>query len=108
MSKRRIPPAPENLTAEAAAWWDRIVSGWDLDDPGLLILQSVCETFDRMRQAQQQIKEEGATIRDRFGQLKQHPAVLTELHNRAAMLRNLKLLGLDLEPIGPVGRPPGR
>jgi hypothetical protein len=60
-----------------------------------------------MLEAQATIAAEGITFRDRFGQPRQHPATLVERDSRAAMVRCLNLLGLDLEPLrdGP-GRPP--
>jgi hypothetical protein len=45
---------------------------------------------------------------DRFGQLRAHPAVAIERDARDQMLRALKLLNLDIEPLrGRVGRPAG-
>ena len=106
--KPTLPPAPDHLTPEAAKWWSRFVEGWMIDPAGLMILEGSLEAFDRMRQAQAQIAEDGPCVTDRFGQKKQHPAILTERDSRAALLRGLKSLGLDLEPIhaGP-GRPRG-
>lgn len=104
-----LPPPPEHLSEEAAGWWNRFVSGWDMDEAALLILEGALEAFDRMREAQRVIAVESITVKDRFGQVKQHPATLVERDSRAALLRGLKSLGLDLEPInnGP-GRPGGR
>lgn len=107
--KPAIPEPPSHLSEEAAKWWRTFTDTWELDDASLLILETSLEAFDRMRDAQKQIKEEGATIKDRFGQTKQHPACLTERDSRSAMLRGLKSLGLDLEPLNDrSGRPPGR
>jgi hypothetical protein len=44
---------------------------------------------------------------DRFGQKKLHPAVLVEQNARVGLLHGLKALNLDVEPPGPMGRPPG-
>jgi P27 family predicted phage terminase small subunit len=102
------PPAPERLSAEAKSWWAKIVSEYDLDDASLLILESALESFDRMRQAQALLKKEGIVVKDRFGQPKQHPATLIERDSKAMLLRQVKALGLDLEPLNDMpGRPPG-
>jgi phage terminase small subunit len=99
----------ESLEPEAQARWDRILASWDLDDAALLILEATLEAFDRMREAQRVIAEQGILILDRFEQHKQNPATVVEVQNRAAMLRGLKQLGIDLEPLNPgPGRPAGR
>lgn len=104
--KITTPTAPKHLSAEARGWWDRIAAEYELDDAALLILESAFESFDRMREAQGILRKEGITLTDRFGQRKQHPATLVERDARASMLRCLKQLGLDLEPLNPgVGRP---
>lgn len=105
-SNRNLPKAPKQLSAEARSFWRKIVSGWELDDAGLLILQSACECLDRVRQAQDLITREGITVADRFGQVKQHPATLVERDGKAALLRHLKALNLDIEPLNTIGRPP--
>ena len=47
-------------------------------------------------------------MRDRYGQLKAHPAVNIERDARAAMLAALKAMNLDVEPLRDrPGRPGG-
>lgn len=109
MKKTNLPAPPKHLSPEAAQWWDKINSGWALDDSALLLLESGLESFDRMRGAQKILKKEGITTVDRYGQTKQHPATITENNAKMMMLRTLKALNLDLEPLnsGP-GRPAGK
>ena len=99
---------PKHLSAEARKQWQTIVDAFELEDAGLMILESALEAFDRMRQAQAIIADEGIVITDRFGQKKQHPATLVERDARGQMARLLQQLNLDLEPLrdGP-GRPAG-
>ena len=80
---------------------------YEITDPaGNLMLQTALEAFDRMRGAQQAIADDGATIKDRFGQLRAHPMVTVERDARAAMLAALRALNLDLEPLRDrIGRP---
>src|SRR5688572_11777686 len=107
--KNLLPAAPRGFSPEARRWWKKIVSGWELDDSALLILQSGLECLDRMREAQEILKKEGCVIDDRFGQKKQHPATIIERDAKAQMIRALKALNLDLEPLrDAIGRPPGR
>jgi P27 family predicted phage terminase small subunit len=107
--KKSLPSPPRHLSREAKGWWRRVMEGWELDDPSLLILESALEAFDRMREAQAIIEAEGITVKDRFGQPKQHPATLVERDSKATMLRTLKALALDLEPLHDrPGRQPGK
>src|SRR5436309_5455362 len=102
------PKAPKALSPEAKTWWKKIVSGWELDDAGFLILQSALECFDRMRQAQGILAKEGITSTDRFGQAEVHPAVLVERDAKAGLLRALRAMNLQIEPLhDAIGRPPG-
>ncbi len=100
---------PKSLSAEAKTWWKKLVKEYEIDDPaGCLLLQTSLEALDRMRGAQQTIADDGATIKDRFGQLRAHPAVNIERDARAAVLSGLKALNLDLEPLRDrIGRPSG-
>ncbi|HEX2528533.1 MAG TPA: phage terminase small subunit P27 family [Geminicoccus sp.] len=100
---------PKHLSAEAKRWWTKLSEEYSIqDDGGLLILQTAFEAFDRMRDAQQQIKKTGATFEDRFGQVKAHPLLATERDARGQFLAAVKQLNLDIEPLNDrPGRPPG-
>ncbi len=107
---KKTPSAPKNLSSEAKSLWRKLAGEYAIDDEGgRLILATVCESFDRMREAQQQIRKDGLVQVDRFGQPKPHPAAVIERDSRAGMLQALKSLNLDVEPLnaGP-GRPGGR
>lgn len=100
---------PKTLSAEAKTWWKKLVKEYEIDDPaGFLLLQTALEALDGMRGAQQAIADDGATIKDRFGQLRAHPIITVERDARAAMLAALRALNLDLEPLRDrIGRPAG-
>ncbi|MQA88727.1 MAG: hypothetical protein GEU90_00635 [Gemmatimonas sp.] len=104
------PKTPSTLSREAQGWWRKLVEEYALDDPaGLLLLQTALEAFDRMRGAQELIQSEGATVTDRFGQPKPHPATVIERDSRAGMMAALRALNLDIEPLNDrPGRPAGR
>ncbi len=98
------------LSAEARKLKKGILEGYSIDDAaGLRILETACEAFDRMREAQSTIQRDGMTVTDRWGQIKAHPLCSVERDSRAQFLAALKALNLDIEPLqnGP-GRPPGR
>lgn len=108
-AKPKIQAPPKTLGEAGRKLWRRILEGYDLDDAAMVILESACMNQDRESGATETISKEGTTTTDRFKQTKVHPAVLIERDSRAAKLRALKLLNLDLEPLrdGP-GRPAGR
>jgi P27 family predicted phage terminase small subunit len=99
--------APLTLSPESRAWWRTLVSEYTIDDDaGLLILRTAMESLDRLRGAQAILRAEGICVKDRFGQPRQHPATMVERDAKTALLRSLKALNLDIQPPGPVGRPP--
>lgn len=76
---KRVPPeAPEWLTDEARAEWDRVVPGLtrlDLLKPeDRAVLASYCETWAVFVEATQTVQREGLTIEAKQGTLA-HPAV---------------------------------
>ncbi len=106
----KISKVNMKLSAEATKLKSSIIKEYDIDDSaGLRILQTACEAFDRMREAQKNIQRDGMTVMDRWGQIKAHPLCSVERDSRAQFLSALKQLNLDLEPLrdGP-GRPGGR
>lgn len=108
MSTAKTPP--KDLSTEARTWWKRLVSEYAIDDDaGQLLLQTAMEAFDRMRLAQEAIREDGVTVFDRFGQRKAHPLLPAERDARSQMLAALKALNLEVEPLHDrPGRPAGR
>lgn len=100
---RRADTSPPHLSPEARLWWRKFTSEWALDASARLILQAGLEAFDRMRAAQRAVRRDGLISKGRV-----HPGVGVERDARLAMLRALRQLNLDVEPLrdGP-GRPPG-
>ena len=104
----RSEAPPKGYSFEARALWREVVEGWQLDPAALLILDTGCRALQRLREAQAQLKQDGAFISDRFGQLRAHPAQAVERDAALLLLRTFKQLGLDLEPVhNRVGRPSG-
>jgi phage terminase small subunit len=104
------PPAPKGLSVEAGKRWAVYNGEYEFDAVQLHVLEAALEAFDRMRQAQAEIRENNGrvTFEDRWGQVKPHPAVAVEAQSREQYTRLIDKLGLDLEPLhdGP-GRPAG-
>src|SRR5690242_8917858 len=62
---KATPKPPRSLSSEAKKLWIRIFEACDWDEPGLLLLTTMCESFDRMRQAQALIAKVGLVIAEK-------------------------------------------
>ena len=81
----------------------------DLGDPySQKLLLTALEAHQRARKARELIDRDGMAVLDKFGQAKAHPLLCVERDSRAAFLTAMKMLNIDVERPGPVGRPPGR
>ena len=102
----RVKP-PKSLTSAGRRLWREIAEESELDSAAVLLLNTLCEQFDRMNEARAILKRDGITAKDRFGQIKAHPAVSIEVNAIAAMTRCWRLLGYDQLPSNDIGRPVG-
>jgi hypothetical protein len=100
---------PKGLSAAAKRWWWRLLDEHDITDAaGLLLLEQALRCFDRAEGARALLDADGAVVRDRWNQLKQHPAAAIERDSRSGTLQALRALNLDLEPLREApGRPGG-
>jgi hypothetical protein len=106
----RVPPGPQppRLLREAGqSLWLRIQKEHDVSDAvGVEYLTLACEQLDLAESLQEQIGRDGAVVRVR-GVPKAHPALRDLTQARALAARLLSRLGIDVEPVRSVGRPPG-
>lgn len=94
--KNSTSQPPSHLSAAARAMWRSLVDDYYIEDgAGLALLRVACEAFDRGEQARRIIKREGAVLKDRFGQRKQHPATLIERDAKTQMVAALRALKLE-------------
>ncbi len=97
---------PKHLSREASKLWRDLVNEYGISDgAGLLYVERACESLDRLRSAQAVLKKEGLTVAGQGGTTKAHPCAAIERDAHSAFRQSLKALNLDLEPIGPIGRP---
>jgi terminase small subunit-like protein len=103
-----LPAPPEHLGAAGLELWHSIQGSYALDDPGgLALLRVACEAADRVASCRRQLDEEGEVLAIR-GIPRAHPAAAIERDARAAMIRAIKELHLDIEPLRDrPGRPGG-
>ncbi len=106
--EKRNQAIPKHLSAEARRMFESLCAEYGIaDTAGLRVLRTSLEAWDRCQSARRQIDQDGMVVKDKFGQLKPHPLLPTERDARSAFLAGLKALNLDVEPIGPIGRPRG-
>jgi hypothetical protein len=88
--------------------WRAIMSEYHIEDSGgIEMLTAACQQLDRAESLREQIDCDGDIIRTKAG-LREHPGLKHELAARSFVVRTLARLGLDLEAVKPVGRPPAR
>jgi phage terminase small subunit len=98
--------APEELSKSSKEFFNTIVEEYELESHHIQILIQACQCLDRIEEAREVIKEEGAFYNDRFLKPKVHPAVETEAKYKVIFKNLIRELGLDLEPPKEQGRPP--
>jgi hypothetical protein len=97
---------PPTLGEAGRTLWSSITSEYDIGDSGgLAMLEQACSTMDRIAEYSTTIDRDGATIRTKSG-VREHPLLKHELAARSFVVRTLQRLGLDVEPLKAVGRPP--
>jgi hypothetical protein len=103
-SPRTGPPPPATLGEAGADLWRRIMAEYDIADcGGRELLCQAAAACDRLAELKRCIDEEGTTIRTRGG-IRAHPALRDEIAYRSFIVRTLRALGLDVEPIKGEGR----
>lgn len=108
-SADRGPTPPRPLAEPGLSLWRRVTEAYAIEDAGgIEILAQACAALDRAEGCAAAIAADGAVVRSKTGVLREHPLMRAEAANRAAVVRFLRNLGLDVEPLRPtVGRPPG-
>jgi hypothetical protein len=84
------------LTGRAADLWREVQATWNLDAAATELLRCACESLTRADECAAIVNAEGTTVRDRWGQVKVHPAALLERDLRGQASRQLAALGLAL------------
>ena len=94
-----------HLQYKTRKWIYRVMRDYELEERHIRLLVLAGEAWDRGQEAREKIATEGLTIRDRFAQLRPHPAVAIERDSRIAFARLVREVGLDTEDAEP-SRPP--
>ncbi len=100
------PASPKHLSAEAAEWWQQVVSDFALEEHHFKLLRLAAETWDRAQQARVALAKHGTTYTDRFGAPHPRPEVAIERDAKIGFARLVRELGFDVS--NPESRPPRR
>jgi hypothetical protein len=96
---------PYELGEPGRDLWGRIQHEYRIEDAaGIELLAQACRAADRVYDLASIIAKDGATIDTKYG-LREHPLLKSELAARSFIVRTLEKLGLNLEPVRPIGRP---
>jgi hypothetical protein len=102
-----MPKPPRKLGEHGMALWRSVHAEYDIEDVGgIELLTQAAQALDRAEALAACIEHDGEVYKSRAGP-KAHPAVKDELACRAFVVRTLQKLGLNLEQVKSVGRPPG-
>jgi hypothetical protein len=108
LSEREATAPPAHLGEDGRQLWLDIQQSYQIDDPGgLVLLRVACEALDRAERCRRLIDEQGEMLTIR-GIPRAHPALAAERDARAAIVRAIRNLNLDLEPLKAIGRPAGQ
>jgi hypothetical protein len=106
--KTPLSAPPPHLGEAGRGLWSSIQSSYEISDPGgLVLLRTAAEASDRVASCRKMLDEQGEVIVIK-GVPRAHPAAAIERDARAALIRAIKELHLDLEPLrDKPGRPEG-
>jgi P27 family predicted phage terminase small subunit len=95
--KPRNPPVPAGLSDRAKRLWRAVLAAYEFSPAEVELLRRALVALDRADEAARVLKRDGITVSDRFGGIKQHPAVDVETRSTALFARLVKQLGIELE-----------
>jgi phage terminase small subunit len=91
------PVPPGDLGATGKALWVKLARAYRVDDEhGQTVLALGCRAADREEACRRQIKRDGVSVRDKWGQIKPHPLLAAERDARSQVLAALRALSLPI------------
>jgi hypothetical protein len=105
-TKKKTSDSP--LSEDAEKWLRQLLSEYSIVDSGGITLatQAAC-ALDRANSARRHIAEYGLVYQDAMAVWRPNPAANILRDAESSFRGCLRMLSLDLEPVKPVGRPPG-
>jgi len=106
MTKAIQSRAPGHLQASTRAWYEQVLTDYELEQHHIRLLTLACESWDRCCQAREVLAAHGLTVNDRFGFPRARPEVAIERDSRIAFARLCREMDLDTEAPSVSPRPP--
>ena len=98
-----VSPAPSELGNAGRALWASVMDEYQINDAGgIEMLKQCCLAADRAAACRAQIDRDGELIQTKTG-YREHPLLKAELASMAFVTWTLQRLGLNLEPVRPLG-----
>jgi hypothetical protein len=92
---------PAELGPAGAQLWADVLAKFEIEPHLRPVLLGACREHQRAEDAEATVDRDGAYSEDRYGGLKQHPAVAMARSSRLAAARLLGALNLDPPPANP-------
>ena len=73
--KKPVPEPPAHLRADSQKWFQEVVGTFQLEEHHVKLLIGACEALDVAEAAREAIAADGAYIRNRFNEVRKHPAL---------------------------------
>jgi phage terminase small subunit len=89
--------APGHLSTAMKEFYRQVCNDYELEGHRLRLLKQAAECYDRAEDARLEIKLNGITFKDKFGQIKPNPACKIETENKNLFARLLRELRLDID-----------
>jgi len=102
----RVIEPPGWVQAPERVFWEATVRDYVIEGPAVAMLEVACSAMQRLREARDVLDREGLVVPGRYeGMTRQHPLVPVERDARVQLLRALRELDLEGEPLPtPKGR----
>lgn len=96
--KSRVVRPPGCLKGPGKKFWDKVLSEYEITEAhDLERLFYGCTCINEISMAEKIVSTEGAFIKDRFDQVREHPGMKTIRDNKLLFVKIIRELGLDLE-----------
>lgn len=96
----RLPEPPEWVQEPERVFWETTVREYAVEGPALAMLEVACSAMQRLRESRAVLDREGLVVEGRYaGTSRPHPLVAVERDARVQLLRALRELDLDGEPL---------